>query len=346
MKASFSETPPLAEGIFTEMKRRIDETKSLIDDTDSRHWSKSSRLSNPFEEVSKFDNCVRISRAFYKLLEIERRFKIFLPKQRSVLLAEAPGGFAEAYLWGQRRLSRRGEKTPFWATQSLVKTQCHFSPRIPKQAILYSPEKTGDITDVKVLKFLIDVLSKKKISLVTADGGIDFSNAYTLQEVTMHKLIFSEITIALSILQPGGTFVCKLFDVFTKPTIQFLNILKENFTELHIVKLHTSRPCNSEKYIICKDFLGRFTDQHLERHINVLKTWHGWIQDTGEKINQELFDKLYALNATFVKEQVSALQKAMDNIKIPKHVQKRLQQIQNERSAWLYVTLLNKAVSR
>ena len=60
--------------------------------------------------------------------------------------------------------------------------------------------------------------------------------------------------LCFKIIKKGGIYICKFFDLFNDITIKLLYILKEHFEELYIHKPKTSRPANSERYIICKGF--------------------------------------------------------------------------------------------
>jgi hypothetical protein len=53
----------------------------------------------------------------------------------------------------------------------------------------------------------------------------------------------------------GGYFVLKIFDIFSKLTVDMLYLLSSLYGEVYITKPHTSRLANSEKYIVCKNFL-------------------------------------------------------------------------------------------
>ena len=70
----------------------------------------------------------------------------------------------------------------------------------------------------------------------------------------------------------GGTFICKFFDLYSKTSIKLIYLLKCLYNEVIIDKPVTSRPANSEKYIICKDFLGIDT-RYLEKLFIVVKSW-------------------------------------------------------------------------
>ena len=52
----------------------------------------------------------------------------------------------------------------------------------------------------------------------------------------------------------GGTFILKIFDVFHKPTVDILYLLCYYYNNVVIMKPHTSRIANSEKYVICQGF--------------------------------------------------------------------------------------------
>ena len=52
----------------------------------------------------------------------------------------------------------------------------------------------------------------------------------------------------------GGTFILKIFDIFSQVTIDMLYMLSSIYNKVYICKPHTSRLANSEKYIVCKNF--------------------------------------------------------------------------------------------
>jgi len=107
---------------------------------------------------------------------------------------------------------------------------------------------------------------------VTADGGFDFSTDFNNQESMSYRIIFCEIVSALHLQKIGGHFVCKIFDIHTELTVKFLWILSLCYGEVIITKPYTSRPANSEKYIICKFFKGIPPD-FLNKLFNLVKKW-------------------------------------------------------------------------
>ena len=57
-------------------------------------------------------------------------------------------------------------------------------------------------------------------------------------------------------LREGGNFVCKLFDLFTPFSVGLVYLMSFCFERIAIFKPVTSRPANSERYIICQGKKG------------------------------------------------------------------------------------------
>ena len=58
----------------------------------------------------------------------------------------------------------------------------------------------------------------------------------------------------------GGSFILKLFDCFMPHTLDLLALLSSLYEKVYITKPQTSRYANSEKYIVCKNYLGPEVD--------------------------------------------------------------------------------------
>jgi len=95
---------------------------------------------------------------------------------------------------------------------------------------------------------------RNKMEIITADGGFDFSVDFNNQENMATQLILCEVFYALAMQKQGGTFILKIFDVFHKATVDILYLLCYYYTNVSVMKPHTSRIANSEKYIVCQGF--------------------------------------------------------------------------------------------
>ena len=117
----------------------------------------------------------------------------------------------------------------------------------------FSKNDNGDLTKLNVINNYVNNLKKfnDKATLVTADGGFVWKNE-NYQEQESYKLLLGEIITAIKIQKEGGTFVLKVFDIFTKLTIKLICIIQSFYEDVFIYKPFLSRSSNSEKYIIAK----------------------------------------------------------------------------------------------
>lgn len=129
---------------------------------------------------------------------------------------------------------------------------------VPKELQTYLKRKqgNGDITIEENGRAFIEQTvreSKGGVDLVVADAGEDTEG---LKEVPSRRLIFCEILLALGVCKRGGKFVCKIFDLFTRFSMDMILLLATRFNRVTIFKPITSRPANGEKYVVCLDYLG------------------------------------------------------------------------------------------
>ena len=242
--------------------------KEKIDDCE-RDWDIFKKYTNPYEYIHTMvpykKNCVAkykpLSRSYYKMIEIIHTFNI-LPDQPAINtfhLAEGPGGFIEAvanirkqsndkYTGITLMADMNDPNIPGW------KKTNNFLRANPNVEIIYGADGTGDILS---LQNMMDCNEKyaSSMDLVTADGGFDFSSDFNKQETSISFLLFAQVTYALILQKHGGSFVLKLFDCFMQHTVDILYILSAFYKKVYVSKPQTSRNANSEKYIVCKDFI-------------------------------------------------------------------------------------------
>jgi len=110
--------------------------------------------------------------------------------------------------------------------------------------------------DVENMFGLVNFIGTE-VDFVTADGSINCQDKPDEQEAIVTDLHFCEIVTAINLLAPGGKFVLKIFTFFEHASVCMLFLLNSVFGEVHIFKPATSKPGNSELYIVCLDFIGR-----------------------------------------------------------------------------------------
>jgi len=258
------------------------DTKKKID-TVSYLWDTIKIYTNPYEfihtnvpsyqmPVSKYRP---ISRAFFKLLEIYNLFNILdydIPIN-TFHLAEGPGGFIEATLFLRNNkkdnyygmtLIDKDTSVPGW------KKSENFLEKYPNISLEGGKDNTGNLFNEENFKFCSEKYGNS-LDIITGDGGIDFSDDYNDQENLAARLIITQIFYALSMQKIGGTFVLKMFDIFNKCSVDAIYLLSIYYEKVYVVKPYTSRYANSEKYIVCLNFIKPLTKKIKIKFWGILK---------------------------------------------------------------------------
>ena len=115
---------------------------------------------------------------------------------------------------------------------------------------LMTPENTGDVTNLKMVKIIEDRLSEK-VDLYTSDIGTGVEEN---QETNETDYNLGQVICGLKTLKNGGTMVCKMFSFFKPFNMSLLKLLTKLFSEFYLTKPMSSRPANSEIYIIGKGY--------------------------------------------------------------------------------------------
>jgi 23S rRNA U2552 (ribose-2'-O)-methylase RlmE/FtsJ len=304
-------------------KNKIDELNFQND------WDKAKKLGNDYELIylpNKKNKSKSIayyqplSRSYFKLWEIINDFNLLQEKQKcSVLcLAEGPGGFIEAIVNYRRQqfkdniigitLKSTDKDIPGWKKSS------NFLKNNKNIKITYGADGTGNLYNIENIMYLKKTFSK--MDFITADGGFDFSNDFNKQEELSYRIIFCEIVTALSTQKINGTFICKIFDSYTPLTLKFLYLLFNHYGEVYLTKPLTSRPANSEKYIVCKYFKG-ITCNLLKLLHYYVKYWDKLNQDTilDFIINPYIFvKKIKIFNNLLTSRQIGNIKKTLSLI--------------------------------
>jgi len=229
-----------------------------------------------------------LSRSYFKMIEILKFFffhhyntdishdydnklhftQLLFPENpviRTFHLAEGPGGFIEAIV------NLRKNKNDIYVGMTILddtstsnpnnnsnipawKKSDHFIRSNPNVHIEVGSDGTGNILSLD--NFIkCRELYGSSMDFITADGGFDFSSDFNQQESNISSLLFAQISYAICLQKQGGHFVLKIFDIFMEHTLDILYILSSVYKKVYITKPQTSRYANSEKYLVCKDFI-------------------------------------------------------------------------------------------
>ncbi len=139
----------------------------------------------------------------------------------------------------------------------------------PNVIIETGADKTGDLISLENFHHCATKY-RNKMDVITADGGFDFSVDFNNQENMATQLILCEVFYALVMQKQGGSFILKIFDVFHKPTVDILYLLCYYYKNVSIIKPHTSRIANSEKYVVCQGFKIADSTKIIEQFAKLL----------------------------------------------------------------------------
>ena len=302
---------------------------------ENKSWDKYKKLTNEYELIFSSPNTSQniskytpVSRSFFKLWEILHDFKtdIFSEEKemRVLFLAEGPGGFAEAFIkFRQDYFADVAEDDEYYGMtlKSYNKNIPDWKYKHPQLQISYGRDGTGSLYVNTNIDALEESLKPNSIDLITADGGFDFSADFNNQEEMALHLFICEIYASLRVQRSEGTLIIKVYDIFTPSTIKIINLLNSCYKRLIMFKPLTSRPANSEKYLICKGFHG---GEHCLRVFQELSklSWDsvGYTQDLAEllkdvDVNTNVTRNLVLFNTFYISRQILYIQKTIEYIK-------------------------------
>lgn len=269
-------------------------------------WDIYKKYTNPHEYIHTTipykSNCVAkikpLSRSFFKMIEIVHDFELVSANNKliqSFHLAEGPGGFIEALAhirknkydryYGMTLLkgSSTNDNIPGWRkSRAFLKDN-------ENVYIENGRDRTGNILSLDNFLYVVQKYGST-MDIITADGGFDFSNDFNRQEMHARELIFAQIAYALCMQKYHGCFILKVFDIFTKFTLDMMALLASMYDQVYITKPHTSRIANSEKYIICKGFRFQQKDEFFPYIVSAFKTI---VENKDENRHLSLFPESY-----------------------------------------------------
>lgn len=194
----------------------------------SRRWMHE-HLSDEF--VKKAQKEGYRSRAVYKLLEIVEKKAIIRNGDKVLDLGAAPGG------WSQVAAKLVGSQGKVIASDIL-----------PIELIDGVDFLQGDFTEQSVYDDLLVMTDGAKVDVVLSDMAPNMSGQLSVDQPKSMYLAELAIEMAIKTLNPGGSFVVKVFqgdgfDIFVQNA-------KKAFKKVSVIKPKASRPRSKEVYLL------------------------------------------------------------------------------------------------
>ena len=172
------------------------------------------------------------SRAIYKLLEIQEKFKVIKNGMSIVDLGAAPGSWSEY-------MSRKFKNTNILSID--IKEM---------QPIENTFQIIGDFTHnknkTKILEYFND-----KIDLVVSDMAVNTTGNKNVDSLVTGELSMKAMNFSIETLKKNGVFISKIF--MGASFNEIVELAKKNFKEFHVYKPPSSRKESKESFIICKN---------------------------------------------------------------------------------------------
>jgi 23S rRNA (uridine2552-2'-O)-methyltransferase len=200
------------------------------------------QLNDPYVAQAKRDGYR--SRAAYKLIEIDDKYRILKPGLSVVDLGAAPGGWSQI---AARRVGAVDGKGKVVAID-----------------LLEMPEIAG-VTFAQ-LDFLEQSAPEKltamiggRADVVMSDMAANTTGHRKTDQLRILGLIEGAAAFASEVLNPGGTFLAKAFQ--SGADAELLAQLKRDFSSVRHVKPASSRQDSSERYLLATGFRGQRSSQ-------------------------------------------------------------------------------------
>ncbi|KKS44397.1 hypothetical protein A2567_00760 [Candidatus Azambacteria bacterium RIFOXYD1_FULL_42_11] len=187
-----------------------------------------------------------LARSAYKLLDIDRRFKILKPGDLVLDFGSAPGSWIQV---ARKKISSDGFILGI-DTESV-------STKIVKTPNFIFIQK--DIYDADLFEVIKRAASARKFNAVLSDAAPNTTGQKDIDQSRAHELSLRILDVVKKELKKGGNAVIKVFEGPDTP--ELIKMAKESFKEVHLIKPEASVKNSKEAYIVAKNFRSEIKPQ-------------------------------------------------------------------------------------
>jgi hypothetical protein len=316
---------------FNEKKERYyGQLTALFDRFAVFKWQEGKKQRPEQGEINKISNawlkCWEIIHSFKMIpYQLDREYKVFCN-------AEFPGSFIFAihhYIKTKTKLRYDWVASSLWPNEEKEEKEDD-EPKIfgdryglykkyQDKWLMNGKDRSGNVLDKEMLTYVIKRCNHE-IDLYTSDIGIALNkDTFHLQEELETPLNLGQIVHGLSTLREGGNMICKMFMFFTNFNQSMLFHVSKMFSSFYITKPVTSRPGNSEIYIVGMGFKGYTASRKgIERMETALFTWEESmsrfpLQDVSMSMTNDFYLRMvyssyliYRRQIQFIKDNITA----------------------------------------
>lgn len=195
------------------------------------------QLNDPYVAQAKRDGWR--SRAVYKLIEMDDKYRLLKPGQVVVDLGAAPGGWSQVAARKVGALEGKGK---------VVAIDLLEMPEIPGVTFTQL-----DFMDDKAPEILREMIGGGA-DVVMSDMAANTTGHRKTDQLRIVGLVEAAAAFAAEVLKPGGTFIAKVFQ--SGADADLLAQVKRDFATVRHVKPAASRQDSSERYLLATGFRG------------------------------------------------------------------------------------------
>jgi 23S rRNA (uridine2552-2'-O)-methyltransferase len=196
------------------------------------------QLSDPY--VAEARRLGYRSRAAFKLIEIDDKYRFLKPGQRIIDLGAAPGGWSQVAAQRTKATEGRGR---------VIAIDMHGMDPLPGVAVLHK-----DFYDADAPAALVAALGGERADAVLSDMAPHATGHRQTDHLQIMALAEAAYEFARETLKPGGTFLAKVLRGGTES--QLLQRMKQDFASVRHVKPKASRDDSAEMFVLATGFRG------------------------------------------------------------------------------------------
>lgn len=221
-------------GDFKVAKKNIKSAKKRK--VSSTRWLER-QINDPYVALAK-QNGYR-SRASFKILEIDNKFKIFKKDYKVLDLGSAPGG------WSQVICEKVGKNNIL--AVDILDMQPINGVKFIQQDFL-APDSEQKI---------LSEIGGNKYDVVMSDMAANTTGNKDIDHIRTSALVEEAFNFSLKVLKNDGTFIAKIFQGGAEP--ELFKKMKQNFKIVKHFKPESSRKESVEMYVIAKNYCNNLS---------------------------------------------------------------------------------------